>query len=446
MKTRVGIISLGCPKNLVDTEIMLGLLNESEYKITNNEDDAEIIIVNTCGFIESAKQESIDTILEAAQYKENKCRLLIVTGCLAQRYKQDIITEIPEVDAVIGTGNYADIVSVIHNANSENKTVITDSNIDIGYLENKRIFTNNSGYAYVKISEGCDNCCTYCIIPKLRGPYKSRKMEDIEKEVCHLAQKGIKEVILIAQDTTRYGIDLYNKKRIVQLIRNISKVDGIEWIRMLYCYPEEIGEDLIDEIAQNDKICKYIDIPIQHISPKILKAMGRRGNEKDIKHLIEELRQKIPGIIIRTSLIVGFPGEDENDFRDLYEFVENYKLDRLGVFTYSREEDTVAAEFGGQINNELKLQRFNSIMKLQNQITRRKNSKRLGSNYKTLVHGVSDDGIFYYGRTYAEAPDIDGTIYFTSEYPLRAGTFVDVKILEVSDYDLIGEVINEFTE
>ncbi|MCX8131925.1 MAG: 30S ribosomal protein S12 methylthiotransferase RimO [Clostridia bacterium] len=446
MKKKIGVVSLGCPKNLVDSEIMLGLLKENDFEFTNSEDEADIIIVNTCGFIESAKQESINTILSMADYKKGKCELLIVTGCLAERYKDKIINEIPEVDAVVGTGSYGEIVGVIENAYKGQKSVLYGKLEEIEYLKNDRIVTTKKGYAYLKVAEGCDNCCTYCIIPSLRGRYRSRTIEDIVREAVVLAEKGARELVLVAQDTTRYGIDLYKEKKLVELIRQLSLIEGVQWIRLLYCYPEEIDDALIDEIASNKKVCKYIDIPIQHASDNVLKAMGRRGSARDIKELLRKLRERVPEIAIRTSLIVGFPGEEEKDYRELYSFVKKYKFDRLGVFTYSKEEDTPAAKLKAQVNKKTKVKRHNILMELQKEITTAKNKKRLRKGYEVLVEGVAEDGIFYMGRTYAEAPEIDGLIYFTSKEPLNQGDFVKVKILNTDEYDLIGDVIDEPAE
>lgn len=446
MEKRIGVVSLGCPKNLVDSEIMLGLLKKENYIITNNKNEADILIINTCGFIESAKQESINTILELAQCKKDACELLIVTGCLAERYKDEIIREIPEVDAVVGTGNYEEIARVIGKAYGGQKTVLFGELDKTDYLERDRLVSTRNGFTYLKIAEGCDNFCTYCIIPALRGRYRSRKLENIVNEAELLSKNGVKEIILVAQDATRYGTDIYGESKLVTLIREISKIGGIQWIRLLYCYPEEIGDDLIHEIAENKKVCKYIDIPIQHASDKILKTMGRRGRSSYIKELVKRIREKVPGIVIRTSLIVGFPGEDENDFEILFNFVKDYSFDRLGVFTYSKEEDTPAAALKPQIPRRIKEKRYKRIMELQREMTLQKNNDRLNRVYEALVEGVAEDGIFYYGRTYAEAPEIDGRVYFTSPEPLEMGQFVNVKILNTNEYDLIGEVTNEFTE
>ena len=466
MKKKIGIVSLGCPKNLVDSEIMLGILKKEKYEITSDKEEAEIIIVNTCGFIESAKQESIDAVLEMADYKKGACELLIVTGCLAQRYSEDILKEIPEVDAVVGTEGYGEIARLIRSISSDeslqkgsetkslrsfvteysNAGSLLDKSNRVEYLNNDRILSTKNGYAYLKIAEGCNNCCTYCIIPKLRGSYTSRKVEDIVKEARYLAERKVKEVILVAQDVTSYGKDIYSERKLVDLIREISRIEGIEWIRLLYCYPEEIDDSLIEEIANNPKVVKYLDIPVQHISDRILKLMGRRGTKEQIEGLLLMLRHKIPEIVIRTSLIVGFPGEDEEDFKLLREFVERFEFEMLGVFTYSKEEGTPAYKMKHQIKKSIKQLRYNDIMLHQKEIALRKNQMRLNKLYRTLVEGVSDDGIFYCGRTYAEAPEIDGIIYFTSLEPLSEGDFVNVKILNTDDYDLIGEVINESSQ
>jgi ribosomal protein S12 methylthiotransferase len=446
LKKRIGIVSLGCPKNLVDSEIMLGLLKKQEFEITPDKDQAEVIIVNTCGFIETAKQESIDTILEMAEAKKKKCEILIVTGCMAERYREQILQQIPEVDAVLGTGNYGEIAEIIQKAYGGEKSVAYGKLEEKAYLENERVLTTGKGYAYLKIAEGCDNCCTYCIIPALRGHYRSRRLEDITAEAERLAQIGIREVILVAQDTTRYGMDLYKERKLVELIRQISTISGIEWIRLLYCYPEEIDSALIHEIADNPKVVKYLDIPIQHASDRVLKRMGRRGTSTEIRKLLTELKTRIPGINLRTSLIVGFPGEEEEDFTALSEFVKEMQFDRLGVFTYSKEEDTPAAGFPQQVSKSVKEKRQKSLMLQQQEIMLQKNRLRLGHQYKAIVEGVADDGIFYYGRTYAEAPDIDGLVYFTSPEPLQAGEFVEVRILNTDDYDLIGEALYESAE
>ena len=446
MNKKIGIVSLGCPKNLVDSEIMLGMLSKENYEIVNNKEDANILIVNTCGFIESAQQESINTILEMTEEKKRKCEVLIVTGCMAERYKDKILEEIPEVDAVLGTGNYKEIAEVINLAYKGEKTVSYGKLDDTDYLDEKRIISSSKHSVYLKISEGCDNRCTYCIIPYLRGNYRSRKIEALIKEAELLAQNGAKEIILVAQDTTRYGIDLYGKKMLPELIQKLSKINGVEWIRLLYCYPEEIDDDLISEIASNPKVCKYMDIPIQHASDRILKLMGRRGNISEIRYALNKLRKSVKDIVIRTTMIVGFPDETDDDFEQLLSFVNEFKFDRLGVFTYSREEGTPAAKMKNQIKKNIKLNRQKAVLKVQNAISTDININRTEKVYKAIVDGIADDGIFYYGRTYAEAPEIDGLVYFTSHEPLTIGSFVNVKILNAEEYDLIGEVINEFTK
>ena len=446
MKKKIGIVSLGCPKNLVDSEIMLGMLSHADYEIVNNKEDANVLIVNTCGFIESAQQESINTILEMADEKGRNCEVLIVTGCMAERYKEKILEQIPEVDAVLGTGNYKEIAEVINLAYMGEKTVSYGKLDETDYLDQERVISSAKHSVYLKISEGCDNRCTYCIIPFLRGKYRSRKVESLVREAELLAQKGAKEIIIVAQDSTRYGIDIYGKKMLPELIRKISDISGIEWIRLLYCYPEEIGDELIKEIAENPKVCKYLDIPIQHASDRVLKQMGRRGTISEIKQVLNKLREKVSGITIRTSLIVGFPGETEEDFEELIAFLKEFRLDRVGVFTYSKEDGTPAAKMKNQIPKHIKINRQKKILELQNSISREINQDRNGKVYKTIVDGIADDGIFYYGRTYAEAPEIDGVIYFTSPEELSIGSFTDVRILNSEDYDLIGEVINEFTK
>ncbi len=446
MNKKIGLVSLGCPKNLVDSELMLGLLKSTGCEIVSDCNEAQIIIVNTCGFIEDAKQESINTIIEMAAYKEKKCELLIVAGCLAERYRQMILDEIPEVDAVLGTGSYSQITEIIKKAYKGSQAAIYAPLVGTEYLEGERILSTGKDYAYLKIAEGCDNCCTYCIIPSLRGRYRSRRLENIIKEAEGLAKMGVKEIILVAQDTTRYGVDLYGEKKLVQLIRGISKLEGIEWIRLLYCYPEEIDQQLIDEIANNEKVCKYLDIPIQHASDDVLKRMGRRGRTEDLKKLIAKLRSQIKGLIIRTTLIVGFPGETEKDFDILTDFVKENRFDRLGIFMYSREDGTPAGKMQHQVSSAVKKARYDKLMGIQSQISEQLNSQCLGKEYLCLVEGVAEDGIFYYGRSYGEAPDIDGKIYFTSREPLKMGQMVNVKILDSDQYDLTGEVRDEFTQ
>lgn len=443
MGKKIGLVSLGCPKNLVDSEIMLGKLRDEGYEFVQDRSDAQIIIVNTCGFIDSAKQESINTIIEMAALKNTNCEMLIVTGCLAERYRDMIFDEVPEVDAVLGTGSYGAITSVLREAYAGKRVSIYGDLNDTSYLDGERVVSTGNGYAYIKIAEGCDNCCTYCVIPLLRGSFRSRKMDSIINEAKKLVASGVKEIILVAQDTTRYGTDNYGKRMLVELLRRLSRLDGIQWIRLLYCYPEEIDDELIEEIAQNEKICKYLDIPIQHASDSILKAMGRRGRSSDISKLLEKLRSAVPGIIIRTTIIVGFPGETEADFKILSDFIEKYRFDRLGVFMYSKEESTSASRMQQQVKAGVKRSRYEKLMRVQSQISAELNSNRLGKTYKVMVEGVSEDGIFYYGRSYAESPDIDGLLYFTSTEPLEGNQMVNVKILDCGEYDLTGEVKHE---
>jgi ribosomal protein S12 methylthiotransferase len=439
LKKKVGLVSLGCPKNLVDSELMLGLLKNEGFEIVNNSSEAQIIIINTCGFIESARQEAVNTIIRMALLKKDKCELLIVTGCLAQMYRREILDEIPEVDAVIGTGSLGEIVSAIRRAYGGKRLSICGKLDGVSFLDGERIISTGKGYAYLKIAEGCNNCCTYCVIPSLRGHYRSREMGAIVKEAGKLALSGIKELIIVAQDTTRYGMDIYGRKSLVELLREISKIDGIEWIRLLYCYPDQIDDELIAEIAGNDKILKYLDIPIQHASDNVLKRMGRRGNSAEIGGLLEKLRCLVPGIVLRTTLLVGFPGETREDFEILKEFIRKYRFDRLGIFMYSREEGTPAYNMPQQVPAKTKKYRYGMLMKIQRQISAELNTHRIGKVEKVLVEGVAEDGIFYYGRSYAEAPEIDGLVYFTSRKPLTMNQIVNVKLLCSGEYDLTGE-------
>jgi len=445
---KVGMVSLGCPKNLVDSESMLGILQQTtDFIITPDAEDADVIIVNTCAFIDKAIGESIEAILDMAKYKERNCKLLIVTGCMAERYEDNILREIPEVDAVLGTNNFTRIAEVIQEALIGKKLILTRGfEEDLYNIADKTIKRKlaTKGFAYLKIAEGCDNRCTYCVIPSLRGPYRSRKIENIIDEANQIAKEhDIKEIILVAQDTTNYGTDIYGKSMIVELIKKISEIDEIKWIRLLYCYPEKVTDELIKEIKSNPKLCKYLDIPIQHISDNILKAMGRRSSGEQIRTLLKTLKNEIPDVVIRTSIIVGFPGETDTDFEELCEFLKDEKLDRVGVFTYSRQESTPASRMKKQIAKKIKQERYDRIMMLQKSVSRGINESRMGRIYQVLVEGVAEDGIFYYGRSYAEAPEIDGVIYFASAEPLQTGQFVNVKILNIDDYDLIGEVINE---
>ena len=439
-KYKVGMVSLGCDKNRVDSEIMLGQV-EREYELTNNPKEADIIIVNTCGFIEKAKQESINTILDMAKYKiKYKCKLLIATGCLTQRYGKELLDLMPELDIVLGVNDYEKINKAIEGFIKENKKISSTNFTNEGINEGKRIITTNKSSAYLRIAEGCNNFCTYCIIPKIRGKFRSRKIENIIEEGKILANAGVKEIILIAQDTTNYGIDLYNEKRLHIVLRELSKIEGIEFIRVMYCYPEAIYGELIEEISKNDKVCKYLDLPIRHISNDILKRMGRKTSKEEIIDKIKTLRDNVSNIVLRTSLIVGFPGETEEDFNELKEFLKEMKLDKVGVFTYSQEEDTPAALMENQIDEKIKQQREKELMEVQKEISKAINKSKVGRTYKVLVE--SENSGYFIGRSYEMAPDIDGLIYI-KEKNLNANKFYDVKIKEALEYDLIGVVLNE---
>ncbi|CUN47006.1 MAG: 30S ribosomal protein S12 methylthiotransferase RimO [Sarcina ventriculi] len=439
-KYKVGMVSLGCDKNRVDSEIMLGQV-EREYELTNNPKEADIIIVNTCGFIEKAKQESINTILDMAKYKiKYKCKLLIATGCLTQRYGKELLDLMPELDIVLGVNDYEKINKAIEGFIKENKKISSTNFTNEGINEGKRIITTNKSSAYLRIAEGCNNFCTYCIIPKIRGKFRSRKIENIIEEGKILANAGVKEIILIAQDTTNYGIDLYNEKRLHIVLRELSKIEGIEFIRVMYCYPEAIYRELIEEISKNDKVCKYLDLPIQHISNDILKRMGRKTSKEEIIDKIKTLRENVSNIVLRTSLIVGFPGETEEDFNELKEFLKEMKLDKVGVFTYSQEEDTPAALMENQIDEKIKQQREKELMEVQKEVSKAINKSKIGRTYKVLVESENSD--YFIGRSYEMAPDIDGLIYI-KEKNLKANKFYDVKIKEALEYDLIGVVLNE---
>lgn len=425
----------GCSKNLVDTEMIIGLFEKNNFKIVNNPKEAEIIVINTCGFIESAKQEAINTILEMAEYKKIKCKFLIVTGCLVQRYKKDLEKLLPEVDLFISIKEYEDIWEKIENV-IKIKELEPYRNME--YI-NRKISTG-SNMAYLKIAEGCSNKCTYCAIPYIRGPFISRKIEDILKEAEILAQKGIKELVVIAQDTTKYGIDIYGKPQLSHLLQELCKIKGFEWIRFLYAYPETITDELIEVVKRNDKICNYFDIPIQHISDQVLKRMNRKSNEESIKELITKIRKQIPDVILRTSLIVGFPGETKEDFDKLYEFVKWARFDKLGAFTYSKEDGTPAERLKNQIHGNTKTSRYNKIMSLQARISKDKGKEKIGKKYKVLIENKSFDGKYFIGRTYMDVPQEDGIVYIQSNKDLDLiGKFVEVEIIDYKDYDLIGK-------
>ena len=440
-KFKVGMVSLGCDKNRVDSELILGSINKF-YEITNNPKDAEIIIINTCGFIESAKQESIDTILEMAEYKKtHKCKMIIATGCLTQRYGDELLELIPEIDILMGVNDYMKLHKLIVDFIKTEQRVSSTTYKDEGVNEGERILTTNSHTAYLRIAEGCNNFCTYCIIPKIRGKFRSRSKESILSEANSLVNQGVKEIILIAQDLTNYGEDLYGKNQLHVLVNELSEIEGLEWIRLLYCYPEEITDELIEVIANNPKVMKYLDLPIQHISNNILKMMARKTNKETIIDKIDLLREKVPGITLRTSLIVGFPGETEEDFNELCSFLKDYKLDNVGVFTYSQEEGTAAAKLPNQIDEDVKIKRKETLMNIQRGIVRDLNKLKIGNIYDTIIDGST--GEYYIGRNYEMAPEIDGLIYVTKKKTLKKGDIIKVKITNVMEYDLVGDVWDE---
>jgi ribosomal protein S12 methylthiotransferase rimO len=438
---KINMISLGCDKNTVDAEMMLGLSAEYGFDYTDNEFEADVIIVNTCCFILEAKEESIETILDVARLKkEANLKVLIVSGCMAQRYKDEILKEIPEVDALVGTSSYDKIVEVINEVLAGKKNI---EFLDLDRLPNvttKRKNSSGNWYAYLKIAEGCDKNCTYCIIPSLRGHYKSYPIEVLIRQARELASEGVKELILVAQETTLYGTDIYGKKSLPTLLEELVKIEEIEWIRILYCYPEEITDELIETIAAQDKICNYLDIPIQHASDKILRRMARRTRQSEIRETIKKLRDKIPDIVLRTTFITGFPGEDESDFADLVDFVSEIEFDRLGVFTYSEEEGTPAATFEDQIDEDIKVYRRDEIMLLQQDISKNKLSKMVGKTLKVVIEGKLADEDVYVGRTYMDIPDVDGCIFISSDFNHISGDFVEVLVTDSSEYDLIGEI------
>ena len=435
-------ISLGCDKNLVDSEVMLGLLDKKGYQIVDSEEDADIIVVNTCCFIHDAKEESIQTILEMAEYKkEGKLKALIVTGCLAQRYQQEIIDEIPEVDAVLGTTSYDHIVEAVEEALAGNGHVVLEDVDALPDVKEKRLVTTGGHYAYMKIAEGCDKHCTYCIIPKLRGNYRSVPMEKLLAEAKDLADQGVKELILVAQETTVYGKDLYREKSLHKLLRELCKISGIQWIRILYCYPEEIYDELIQTIKEENKVCHYLDLPIQHASDAVLKRMGRRTSKAQLVEIIEKLRKEIPDISLRTTLITGFPGETQEQHEELKDFVDEMEFDRLGVFTYSPEEDTPAATMTEQIPEEVKEDRQAELMELQQEIAFDLAEDMVGREVLVMIEGKVADENAYVGRTYKDAPNVDGLIFINTDEELMSGDFARVRVTGALEYDLIGELI-----
>ena len=453
---KVGFVSLGCSKNLIDTEIAIGHFKNNQYEIENNPEKAEIIVINTCGFIESAKEEAINTILEMAEYKNGKCKYLIVMGCLVQRYYDELIEELPEVDLFIKIDEYdcmwrkieklikEDAIEISTTHTSKKITEIKPLPMPTSEEFNNRVLTTGTNFAYLKIGEGCSNRCTYCAIPYIRGPFVSRKMEEILEEAKILANKGIKELIVIAQDTTKYGVDIYGESKLAELLQKLSEIPEIKWIRFLYTYPEGITEELIQTVKKNEKICKYFDIPIQHISNKVLKRMNRRTNKEQIESLINKLRKEIPNVTLRTSLIVGFPGETVSDFKELEHFVQTAKFDKLGAFMYSKEDGTPAAKLLGQIHTNTKKSRYNKIMEIQQKISNENLQAKIGQEFEVLVEDISFDGKYLIGRTKQDVPEIDGIVYMKNEqHEDLINKFVKIRITDFRDYDLIGELINE---
>lgn len=451
---KVGFISLGCSKNLIDTEATIGLCKKHNLEIVTDERKADIIIINTCGFIEDAKEEAIQTILEMAEYKKQKCRYLIVMGCLVQRYYDDLIKVLPEVDLFIKIDEYDQLWNKIEDLikrgiveKSKTKTSKKISEISTMPMFSQEMFLNRTistgkNYAYLKIGEGCSNKCTYCAIPYIRGSFVSRKKEDIIEEAKKLAKQGIKELIIIAQDTTKYGVDLYGESKLAELLQEISKIEGIKWIRFLYSYPEGITDELIEVVANNPKIAKYFDIPIQHISDDILKKMNRRTSKKQIKELIEKIRKQIPDVTLRTSLIVGFPGETKENFEELYQFVNDIKFDKLGTFMYSKEDGTPAEKLPNQIHGNTKKARYRKIMELQQEIAKEKLKEKIQQNQEVLIEDMSFDGSYYIGRTMQDTPEMDGIVYIKkTKEQNKMNQFVMCKIIEAQNYDLIGEII-----
>ena len=452
---KVGFISLGCSKNLIDTEATIGMFKKNRYTIVNTPEKADILVINTCGFIESAKEEAINTILEMAEYKKGNCKYLIVMGCLVQRYYDELIKALPEVDLFIKIDEYdklwqkiEDLVQFDTIRKSTTKTSKKITEIppmpmltQAQFLD--RTITTGSNYAYIKIGEGCSNRCTYCAIPYIRGPFVSRKMEDIIEEAKELADKGIKELIVIAQDTTKYGEDIYGKSKLAELLQELSKIEGIKWLRFLYSYPEGITDELIEVVQKNDKIAKYFDIPIQHISDDVLKRMNRRTSKKQITNLLKKIREKIPNVTLRTSLIVGFPGETEENFKELQEFIKEAKFDKLGTFMYSKEEGTPAEKLPEQIHGNTKKARYNKIMKEQQEISKQNQEKRLGERCEVLIENISFDGKYFVGRTMQDVPDIDGLVYVKNDGERKVeellNKFVECEITGISEYDLIAK-------
>lgn len=450
----VGFVSLGCSKNLIDTECLIGKFKENRYQIVNEEEKADILVINTCGFIETAKEEAINTILEMAEYKKKRCKYLIVIGCLVQRYYEDLVKALPEVDLFIKIEDYdklwdkiEDLIKngIVEKAKKTSKKISEIPQMPMLTQQEflNRTVTTGNNYAYIKIGEGCSNKCTYCAIPYIRGPFASRKMEDILEEATMLANKGIKELIVIAQDTTKYGIDIYGKSKLAELLEKLSHIEGIKWIRFLYAYPEGITDELIEVVAKNEKIANYFDIPIQHISNTVLKRMNRKTSKEQIEKLLNKIRENIPDVTLRTSLIVGFPGETKEDFEELLEFVKKAKFDKLGTFMYSKEDGTPAEKLPNQIHGNTKKARYNQIMKAQQEISKELQNEKLGKTYEVLVEDMSFDGKYFIGRTMQDVPEMDGIVYIKNETDKKPedvlNNFINCKVIDVSDYDLITE-------
>ncbi len=444
---KIFFVSLGCDKNLVDSEEMLGLLAKKGYSFTDDETEADVIVINTCCFINDAKEESVQTILEMAEYKKTgSCKALIVTGCMAQRYKQEILDEVEEVDMVLGTTAYEKIVQAVEEALDGNRAVREQDLTYLPQTDAGRIVTTGGHYAYLKIAEGCNKCCTYCIIPKLRGRYRSVPMERLIEQAEELAAQGVKELILVAQETTVYGVDLYGKKSLHLLLESLCRINGLRWIRILYCYPEEIYDELIETMKKEPKICHYLDLPIQHASDAVLKRMGRRTTKADLIGIVQKLRQEIPDIMLRTTLIAGFPGETQQQHEELMDFIDEMEFDRLGVFTYSQEEDTPAASMPDQIDEETKLNWQEELMELQQEIAFDRAQDMIGRTVIAMVEGKVADENVYVARTYGDAPNVDGLLFIHTGDTLMSGDFVKARITGAAEYDLIGEIADEFAE
>ena len=440
---KILFVSLGCDKNLVDTENMLGILKNKGFEFTDDEWEADIIAINTCCFIGDAKQESINTILEMAEHKKDaRCKVLVVAGCLAHRYQDEIIKEIPEVDAFVGTSSYDKIADMINSVLEEKgiSNFVEDAN-RMPMVEADRIVTTPGYYEYLKIAEGCDKHCTYCVIPKVRGSFRSFPIEYLVNQTKKLVEGGVKEIILVAQETTLYGVDLYGKKSLPKLLHNLGLIEGLEWIRILYCYPEEINDELIEAIKNEPKVCHYLDMPIQHASDNILKRMGRRTSKQELTDIVAKLRREIPDIALRTTLITGFPGETDVDHEEVMQFIDECEFDRLGVFTYSREEDTVAAQMPDQIDEEIKEKYRDELMQLQQEISADRSAAMIGRIVRVMIEGFIPEDNTYVGRSYKDAPNVDGLVFIECDRELMSGEFIDVKITDSAEYDLIGTIV-----